>query len=274
LTRNWPACDFAFVFAGVSLSAGVGSMAKDYVSDNLDAPRLDHLFPNMIVADKSVSTWPWFRREIDHPFLADKRNPIVGFINYDEAAVLYSNARRFAGLSALEIGAWRGWSTAHLIAAGLASLHVVEPLLADPVWRAEFEEMARAAGGGERTILVPEASPAAVERLGQSGVRWAFAFIDGDHDGEAPTRDALACARFLEPTAMVLFHDLVVPDVARGLRALERSGWNVMAYQTAQMLGVAWRGEVVPVAHKPDPSQSWRVPAHLKGIVISGAAAG
>jgi hypothetical protein len=43
-----------------------------------------------------------------------------------------------------------------------------------------------------------------------------------------------------------------------------------MAYQTAQMLGVAWRGAVVPVAHKPDPSQRWRLPDHLKGIPISG----
>ena len=248
-------------------------MTKDYVSDNLDVPRLDHLFPNMIVADKSVSTWPWLRREIDHPFRVDRRNPIVGFINRDEAAVLYSNARLFAGLKGIEVGAWRGWSTAHLLASGLGSLHVIEPLLADPGWRAELEEVARAAGGGETTIFVPEASPAAVQRLGEAGVRWSFAFIDGDHDGEAPTRDALALAPYLEPTAMVLFHDLVSPHVAKGLRALERAGWNVMAYQTAQMVGAAWRGEVAPVAHKPDPSQVWRVPDHLKGIVISGVAA-
>jgi len=225
------------------------------------------------VADKSVTTWSWLRREIDHPFRVDRRNPIVGFINRDEAAVLYCNARLFAGRKGIEIGAWRGWSTAHLVASGLGSLHVVEPLLADPVWRAELEGVARAAGGGEMTILVPEASPAAVERLGESGVRWSFAFLDGDHDGEAPTRDALALATYLESTAMVLFHDLVSPYVANGLRALEAVGWNVMAYQTAQMIGAAWRGEVAPVAHKPDPSQAWRVPDHLKGIVVSGVAA-
>ena len=141
-------------------------MTKDYVSANLDVPDLDNLFPNMIVADKSVSTWPWLRREIDHPFRVDRRNPIVGFINRDEAAVLYGNARLFAGRRGIEIGAWRGWSTAHLVASGLGSLHVVEPLLADPVWRAEIEEVARAAGAGNATTLVPEASPAAVERLG------------------------------------------------------------------------------------------------------------
>jgi hypothetical protein len=245
-------------------------MTKDYVADSLPAPSLDHLFPNMIVADKSVSTWPHLRRDIDHPFRVDQRNPIVGFINRDEASILYSNARLFAERQGIEIGAWRGWSTAHLIASGLASLHVVEPLLADPEWRAEFVVMLGGAGGASKAILIPDKSPGAVERLGEAGARWSFAFIDGDHDGDAPLNDAFACAPYLEATAMVLFHDLVVPHVARALAGLEKRGFNVMAYQTAQMMGVAWRGEVVPVAHKPDPSQRWRVPDHLKGIPISG----
>jgi hypothetical protein len=46
-----------------------------------------------------------------------------------------------------------------------------------------------------------------------------------------------------------------------------------MAYQTGQMMGVAWRGAVTPVAHKPDPTQRWEVPAHLEGIPVSGVVA-
>jgi hypothetical protein len=248
-------------------------MAKDYVAANLDAPAFDHLFPNMIEADKSVSTWPYFRKQIDHTFRVDRRNPTVGFINRDEASILFTNARTFKGKSGIEIGAWRGWSTAYLIAAGIAPLHVVEPLLADEDWRSEFEHVVCGAGGGSTTNLVPEKSPGVVVRLGESGARWAFAFIDGDHDGDAPTRDALACEPYLETTAMVVFHDLVSPHVAAGLRALAAKGWNVMAYQTGQMIGVAWRGAVTPVAHKPDPTQHWEVPAHLSGIPVSGVAA-
>jgi predicted O-methyltransferase YrrM len=246
-------------------------MARDYVADNLQTPRLDRLFPNMAEFDRSVTSWPWLRRNIDHPYRADRRNPIVGFINRDEASILYASARLFAGRAGLEIGAWRGWSTAHLIASGLGSLHVVEPLLADPEWRQEFVAVVGGAGGAETTILVPEPSPEAIVRLGASGARWSFAFIDGDHDGEAPTRDALASMPYLEPTAMVLFHDLVSPHVARGLRAFEAAGWRIMAYQTAQMVGVAWRGDVAPVAHAPDPLQDWSVPDHLSGIPIAGA---
>ena len=134
-------------------------MATDYVADDLEAPVLDHLFPNMIEADKSASTWPYFRKQIDHPFRVDRRNPTVGFINRDEASILYSNARAFRGRSGIEIGAWRGWSTAYLIAAGLAPLHVVEPLLADPDWRGEFEAVVRGAGGASSTILIRGEEP-------------------------------------------------------------------------------------------------------------------
>ena len=164
-------------------------MARDYIADNLETPRLDRLFPNMAEFDRSVSTWPWLRRTIDHPYRADRRNPIVGFINRDEASILTASARLFAGRAGLEIGAWRGWSTAHLISSGLGSLHVVEPLLADPDWRAEFEAVVRGAGGETTTTLVAETSPEAVARLGQAGARWSFVFIDGDHDGGQQHRD-------------------------------------------------------------------------------------
>jgi len=244
-------------------------MQRDYVSENLQAPKLDFLFPEMIVGDKTIITWPYFRKGIDHTFLVDRRNPIVGFVNRDEAAILYSNARLFAGRRGLEIGALRGWSSAHLLAAGLSSLHVVEPWLKDAEWRREFSEVVRGAGGEDRAILVPGLSPDEVVRLGEQGTRWSFAFIDGEHVGEAPRLDALGCEPYLEPTAMVMFHDLVVPFVADGLRALAERGWKTMAYQTAQMMGVAWRGDISPVSHRPDPDQLWTAPEHLDGIPIS-----
>jgi predicted O-methyltransferase YrrM len=244
-------------------------MSTDYLAENLKLPNLDALFPEMIVGDKEALTWPYFRRGIDHNWYADRRDPQIGFINKDEASILYANALLFSGRRGLEIGAWRGWSSCHLVAAGLASLHVVEPRLGDEAWRREFAAAVAGAGGVDRAVLVAGRSPDAVERLGAEGARWSLAFIDGDHDGEAPTRDALASEPYLEATAMVLFHDLVSPHVAAALRALDAKGWRTMVYQTAQMMGVAWRGDIRPVRHVPDPKQQWSVPEHLSGFAVS-----
>ena len=225
----------------------------------------------MIEADKALSTWPWFRKSVDHVWRVDRRNTIVGFISRDEAAVLYSNAKLFAGRKAIEVGALRGWSSVHLLASGVASLDIVEPLLAEPEWNAEFVATLKRSGGYARAHLTPEPSPDGVEKLGAAGARWSFAFIDGDHDGDAPKRDALTVEPFLEPTAMVVFHDLVSPFVAAGLMTLGARGWNIAAYQTAQMMGVAWRGDVKPVAHIPDPQQKvWDMTDHLDGLGIIG----
>lgn len=244
-------------------------MSTDYVSPNLRVPDLASLFPNMIVGDKDAVTWPYFRKQIDHKWYVDRRNPQVGFINRDEASLLYSNSQLLSGRRGIEIGAWRGWSTAHLLASELASLHVIEPLLADPEWRREFAAAIEQAGVQDRAILVPGPSPEEVVRLGEAGERWSFAFIDGDHDAQAPTTDALTCERYLEPTAMVLFHDLVSPHVGAALRALDANGWKTMIYQTAQIMGVAWRGDIAPVPHRPDPAQNWEIPQHLHGFAVS-----
>jgi hypothetical protein len=34
-------------------------------------------------------------------------------------------------------------------------------------------------------------------------------------------------------------------------------------------MGVAWRGDIRPVRHKPDPREGWTVPEHLHGYEIS-----
>ena len=246
-------------------------MTRDYVADHLDAPSLDHLFPNMIEVDKSVSTWPWLRRDVDHPFRVDRRNPIVGFINRDEASLLYSNARLFVGRGGLEIGAWRGWSTAHLIAAGLARLHVVEPLLEDPDWRSEFADGDAQRGRGRkhdprageesRGGLAPGRSPAC--------------------DGRSPSSTATMTVRRRRRTRLPArpiskqppWSSSTTRFAARGeadLRALAAKGWNVMAYQTAQMMGVAWRGEIARSRTNPTRCSNGEVPGHLAGIAISG----
>src|SRR5260370_7882248 len=101
---------------------------NEYVSDNLTVPSLDFLFPNMVLGSKEAVTWPYFRKEIDHAWYVDRRNPQIGFINRDEAAILYSSAELFPGRRGLQIGACLGWSTAPLPPSRLPPLVSLTPL--------------------------------------------------------------------------------------------------------------------------------------------------
>ncbi len=50
----------------------------------------------------------------------------------------------------------------------------------------------------------------------------------------------------MAPDAMVVFHDLVSPHVTAGLKVMKDAGWNIELFNTVQILGIAWRGNVSP----------------------------
>ena len=119
----------------------------------------------------------------------------------------------------------------------------------------------------DRVNLVPGYSPQQVENLAQQHQRrWALIFIDGNHEGSAPLEDAQCCEQFADDDAMILFHDLASPAVAQGLTYLHQRGWQTKIYHTMQIMGVAWRGQVEPVVHQPDPRIAWQLPQHLQGF--------
>jgi glycosyltransferase involved in cell wall biosynthesis/predicted O-methyltransferase YrrM len=244
--------------------------AHDYVSPGLAIILPDAAFPNMIAGDTSVPQWPWLRRWVAQNWYTDRRHPTVGFATRDEAAILYNSALLFAGKPCLEIGCWRGWSAVHL-ALGCGHLDVIDPIFADPEIAADINNAFAAAGVRGKITTHDGFSPAAVDAVARAtGRRWSLIFIDGDHEGDAPRQDALAVIPYAAETAMVLFHDLASPYVAAALDAMRDAGWNTMVYQTMQIMGVAWRGDVVPVPHIPDPETSWTLPRHLAGYQVSG----
>jgi predicted O-methyltransferase YrrM len=226
----------------------------------------------MIAGEAAGHPWPYLRREVGHAWYVDAREPLMGFVNRDEAVLLYNIAKGFAGRKALEIGCWRGWSTCHLALGGV-SLDVVDPGLADAEVRAEIEAMLGCAGLADDVRLHPAASPEGVEALAAAGAGpWSLFFIDGDHEAPAPERDVEACLPHAAPDAAFVFHDLASPEVAEALRRLEARGFVVMLYQTMQIMGIAWRGRVPPVHHVPDPKIAWQLPHHLVGMPVSGVA--
>lgn len=240
----------------------------DYVSPGLEIVRPDAAFPRMIPGDHLHHPWKHLRRDVPHTWYVDDRFPLMGFMNRDEAVLLHNIGRQFAGRHVLEIGGWLGWSTCHLALAG-AWVDVVDPAHDDPGLRADVEGSLRAAGVADRVHLAGGHSPERVDSLAaELGRKWSLFCIDGDHDRPGPVRDALACLPHAADDCAFVFHDLAAPAVGEALRAVAGEGFEVLVYQTAQLMGFAWRGDVRPVPHTPDPEVAWQVPTHLADLPI------
>ncbi|MEH2279061.1 MAG: hypothetical protein V7K40_30830 [Nostoc sp.] len=95
-------------------------------------------------------------------------------------------------------------------------------------------------------------------------------FLDGDHEAPAPLSNTIICEQLAEADALILFHDLNSPDVTQGLDYLKQKGWNTIIYQTMQIMGAAWRGNIEPVQHQPDVKINWNLPEHLAHYSVSG----
>jgi len=235
----------------------------DYVSPGQTIILLDACFPNMIAGDTSALAWPHFRQGIGHNWYVDKNYPRIGFINRDEAHILYNTALRFRDKHALEIGCHMGWSACHLVAAGV-HLDIIDPILANPQFQESVRSSLQLSAPANSIRLLFARSPEAVEQLAADGKRWSLFFIDGDHESPAPLNDAIVCERHAEPDALMLFHDVAAPAVAEPLAHLRDNGWKIRLYHTTQIMAAAWRGSATPVDHQPDPAIEWSVPDHLK----------
>ena len=242
---------------------------RDYVSPGLKIIKPDQHFPNMIAANTNISGWPYLRREIPHNWYIDQRYPGIGFLSRDEANILYNIALQFKEKKALEIGCWMGWSACHLALAGV-KLEVIDPLLTNENHYENVKNSLVSAGVFSEINLVPGYSPEKVDELAQkTGQKWSLIFIDGNHDAPGPLNDAIICEKFAEDDALVVFHDLASPDVAQGLDYFKQKGWNILVYQTMQIMGIAWRGNIQPLKHRPDPNVVWTLPAHLSDYQVS-----
>jgi predicted O-methyltransferase YrrM len=226
----------------------------DYVPKNLEKVDLLAHFPSLVETDPRPINWPYLRRNVPHTFRTDSRSIVnnIGVLSMEEAHILYNIAKSFAGQRGLEIGCHLGWSTAHLLAAGL-DLDVIDPRLTERAHRGAVESSLEAAVPAAKYRLWAGFSPSIVPAVAATDERtYSFAFIDGDHDGEAPRLDVEAVMPHCAETACIMFHDVVSPHVAAGLRAAANAGWQVRVYNTMQVMGVAWRGDFEPFEHIPD----------------------
>jgi cephalosporin hydroxylase/predicted O-methyltransferase YrrM len=241
----------------------------DYVSPGFTAIKPDRAFPHLISGTPETCPWPYPQPQVSHNWYGDERWQQVGFLSRDEALILYNTALQFQKQRSLEIGCWLGWSTCHLALAGV-EVDAIDPMLERPEVLQSITESLQLAGVASRVNLVSGYSPQAVQSLAAlEQQRWPLIVIDGHATAPAPLQDAIACEQVAAADALILFNNLVSPDVAQGLDYLRQRGWQTLIYETMHLMGAAWRGNVSPVVHQPDPTIDWQLPSHLAYYPVS-----
>lgn len=244
----------------------------DYVPPGMADPKLLDLFPSARPFNPWEAKWPYLRASIPHIFRVDTRNKngfLIGNASYEEAVCLHTIARQFAGKRGLEIGSHFGWTSAHLQAAGL-DMDYLDPEFADADRVAAVDEVLKTIDTNRLYRLWPLYSPQAIPQVRKATpYPWSFIFIDGDHDENAPEDDAVAVIGFCAEDAVVVFHDMTSPSVARGLAVFKQAGWQVRLYNTMQVLGIAWRGNVTIPDHVRDPSAFHLFQPHLRDFPLT-----
>jgi Methyltransferase domain len=230
---------------------------RDYVSPGLvTAYNAERDFPDRIEGDPTLVPWKWMRKNDPHKWYCDRTMPTAGFINADETAILFNTALQFAGKPALEIGVLFGWSTWHLMTAGV-ELTAIDPLLRR-IDKALYSVLPR----HRNVTWCSEESPAAIYR--RAPQKWSLIFIDANHDAPHPMLDTIAAEHAAADDALIMFHDVIAPDVFEAVRFLRWKGWKTRIYNTSQVMAACWRGDVAPIDHTPDPAiEALPLPDHL-----------
>lgn len=219
-------------------------------------PNLSSLPREIVECFPLVESVPSFNKWVSHTARQDRRFPKTGLLTWDEATLMYNYGLKLGGRSMLEIGCWVGWST---VAVGLSGvdLTVIDPVLGGMQQGDACREAVAHAGIKDSVTLLSGYSPGAISELGAQGLRWSAFFIDGNHEGDAPLHDAQACLNFAEDDCLMLFHDAIQPNICNALKWVGQQGWQCGMHYTAQFIGVAWRGNIKPIIHIPDPRIDW-----------------
>lgn len=225
------------------------------------------LFPHATNSNPWAVAWPYLRKRVPHIFRLDSRDTAAypsGYASLEEALYLAQLAEQFAGRRGLEIGTHFGWTGAHLRSAEL-ELDCIDPELAEQDRWIAVDDVFRQVRSNAPYRLWPAISPEAISDIASAGSArpFSFVFIDGDHRAPAPQLDAEAVLPHCAEDATVVFHDLLAPDVEKGLAVFARAGWRCYLVNTMQVLGVACRGEAQPIPHSADTSCPSLMAPHL-----------
>jgi Methyltransferase domain len=218
---------------------------------------------------------PYFKHVISRPMphsqghdvlsdFADKADddPIFGpfkqcgFWTHDEVAILYHVAEKIKG-HWLDIGAHTGWTAAHLLQVGVATVVCVDPMYGNPDFLKRTEDNLWDASYGANYSSCSLKDVTSDTFFGINHWMYDGIVIDGDHEAPQPYRDAMHAWECVSPRGVVLFHDTRIPSVQPGYRYFEQDrpdGWKVKHYTTPHGVAVCYRDPFTPPEHTPDPN--------------------
>lgn len=228
--------DIAQFFPGLQERVMPHSMGQPVLSDWGDKPD-DELIPGTNLP------WSHFKN--------------CGFLNRDEAGILYQCAHQVGGYW-LDIGAHTGWTALHMCAEGECCVDAVEPMLTNAAFLERFEDNLRRSCLDDYIQPFPRLSSEFFKTTESTAWEYSGVMIDGEHSWEHPLRDAVQAFKRLTPTAVVLLHDFVGGPVREATKYLKAEGMKCRVYpSSSQWLAVCWRGDFAPPDYTPDPSIDW-----------------
>lgn len=169
-----------------------------------------------------------------------------------EAQLLYKIGQQSTCRRVVEIGAYIGWSTAHLLdglqwRGSFQRLTVIDPFTESDKSPSQTEDRfwCNLTGSGSNVDRIdvfrgasPDILPVVKPRNG-----WDFAFIDGEHSGKQPLRDIMGLLPCLMPGSVVVWHDAWLPGVGDAIGWLAGEGWANVELPTANLMTISFQGD-------------------------------
>lgn len=151
----------------------------------------------------------------------------------------------------VEVGAYVGWSTVHILSGSpmypnqfvldVIDLFTESKDTPDKTEERFWQNIERV-GGVEQVRLVRAASPAILPVV-KPRHGWDFAFIDGAHTGGQPMQDIQGLLPCLTDDAIVVWHDAWIVPVKEAIAWLGRQGWTNVELPTANRMTVSYHGD-------------------------------
>ncbi len=226
----------------------------------MDAPDIAQYFPHLQerVMPHSMGQpvlSDWADMPDDHELKLYKN---CGFLNRDEAAILYQCAKQVGG-TWLDIGGHTGWTALHIAHGTGSVVEVLDPMYAHP----EFKQRAQGnvdRAGANVVFLHPYTSRMYFETMRHAENKFSGVMIDGDHCWMNPLYDAVQAFKVLAPRGVILLHDFIGGPVREATKYLMCEGMKCRIYcASSQLLAVCWRGDFTPPDYTPDPSIDWEL---------------